>query len=352
MAAWTATYVSMALENEEQRVPVFEVIQQIMTENPFSDLRVGRGWRMHTTKTGCNSMKPKSVHLRVVKTLNQLTNMMNEIEQRAKGPQGYRFPPQSYIDGSESPIIYLAFDPEFLQLTNQTALGIAEPKGGSVKWIDAEPAWLNHFSFIPFDKNGTEFAPMFSLSSWPGYGWAVDMVYVSKDEDRRGGRQPLCTEFPTKADRRTAPMRPNGPEVQRLRRMFTDKNKRYFGFAIANDMKFFRALFGIQFVQTPEEAGITAQNPQGHRWAMPYIDVQLLSVGTWPFKIAGYNVQSNMTGNDLPGLAPTAIACGSMENTFKQLSAIFVKVLELAKGGEVRDTDRRFLQFFRDMQTA
>ncbi len=81
MAAWTATYMLMALENEEQRVPVYEVIQQIMTENPFSDLRVGRGWRMHTTKTGCNAMKPRSIHLRVVKTLDQLNNMLNEIEE-------------------------------------------------------------------------------------------------------------------------------------------------------------------------------------------------------------------------------------------------------------------------------
>ncbi len=64
--------------------------------------------------------------------------------------------------------MYLAFDPEFLQLTNQTALGIREPRGGKVKWIDADIAWLNKFSFIPHDKDANEFAPMFSLSSWMG----------------------------------------------------------------------------------------------------------------------------------------------------------------------------------------
>ncbi len=31
----------------------------------------------------------------------------------------------------------------------------------------------------------------------------------------------------------------------------------------------------------------------------------------------------------------TRMACGSMENTYKQLGAIFVKTLELAKGGPV-----------------
>ncbi len=61
-------------------------------------------------------MKPKNVHLRVVKTLNELTNMMNDIEARVKGRQGYRLPPQSYVDGSESPVIYLAFDPNFSSL--------------------------------------------------------------------------------------------------------------------------------------------------------------------------------------------------------------------------------------------
>ncbi len=145
-------------------------------------------------------------------------------------------------------------------------------------------------------------------------------------------------------------MRLNEPEIQRLKRMFTDKNKRYLGFAISNDMKFFEALLGIRFIQTPKEARITPQNLQGHNWAMPYIDVQLMCLGTWPFKIASYNAQ--MSSNDLPGLAPTAIACGSMENTYKQLSAIFLKVLELAKGGPVRDTDHRFLQFYKETETA
>ncbi len=145
-------------------------------------------------------------------------------------------------------------------------------------------------------------------------------------------------------------MRPNGPEVQQLKRMFTDKNKRYHGFAISNDMKFFEALLGIRFVQTPAEARITPQNLQGHNWAMPYINVQLMCLNTWPFKIAGYNTQTG--ANNLPGLAPTVVACGSMENTYKQLSAIFLKTLELAKGCPVRDMDQRFLQFFRDMETT
>ncbi len=77
--------------------------------------------------------------MNVVKTLNELTNMMNYIEARAKGLQGYRLPPQSFEHGLQSPVTYLALDPEFLQLTNQTALGAVDPKGGNVKWIDASP---------------------------------------------------------------------------------------------------------------------------------------------------------------------------------------------------------------------
>ncbi len=133
---------------------------------------------MHTTKTSYNSMKPKNVHMRVVKTLAKLNNMMNDIEARAKGPQGYRLPLQSYIDGSELPVIYLAFDPKFLQLTNQTATGLHEPKGGKVNWIDASPQWLNQFSFIPHNKDLNEYALMFSLSTWMGPSWTVDLVSV------------------------------------------------------------------------------------------------------------------------------------------------------------------------------
>ncbi len=42
--------------------------------------------------------------------------------------------------------------------------------------------------------------------------------------------------------------------------MFTYKNKRYLRFAITNDMMYFEALLGIKFVQTPAEAGITAES--------------------------------------------------------------------------------------------
>ncbi len=128
-------------------------------------------------------MKLKNIHMRVVKTLNELTNMMNDIKARVKGPQGYRLPPQSYIDGSELPVIYLAFDPKFLQLTNQTAKGLQELKGGKVNWIDASPEWLNQFSFILYNKNLNEYAPMFSLSTQMGPSWLVDLVSISKDED-------------------------------------------------------------------------------------------------------------------------------------------------------------------------
>ncbi len=82
------------------------------------------------------------------------------------------------------------------------------------------------------------------------------------------------------------PMRLNRPEIQRLKRVFTDKNKRYLGFAISNNMMYFEALLGSRFVQTPAEAGITTQNLQGHLWAMPYIDVQLLCLKTSMMKTA------------------------------------------------------------------
>ncbi len=128
-------------------------------------------------------------------------------------------------------------------------------------------------------------------------------------------------------------MRPNGLEMQQLRAMFTDKTKRYLRFTISNDMEHFEALLGIKLIQTPAEAGITAQNLQGYLWAMPYIDVQLLAMKTWPSKIAGYDAMPGI--NDLPRLASITLACGSMENTYKQLGAIFIKTLELAKGGTV-----------------
>ncbi len=98
-------------------------------------------------------------------------------------------PLQSFVDGSESPVIYLAFDPEFLQLTNQTALGIPKPLGGTVKWIDASPEWLNKFSCIPHDKDSNEFAPMFSLATWMGLaGQSIWSLFLRMKIKRKTGR--------------------------------------------------------------------------------------------------------------------------------------------------------------------
>ncbi len=132
--------------------------------------------------------------------------------------------------------------------------------------------------------------------------------------------------------------------------MFTDKTKIYLRFAISNDMKYLEVLLGIKFVQTPEEAGISAQNLQDFPYAMPYLDVPLLALKTWPSKIAGYDTMTRI--NDLPGLALIALACGSMENTYKQLGAILVKTIELAKGGTVRGTDTHLLEFYEETQSA
>ncbi len=60
-----------------------------------------------------------------------------------------------------------------------------------MKWIDAEEVWLNKFSFIPYDKECHEFTPMFSLATWVGVGWTVNLVCVSQDEDRRELTTPL-----------------------------------------------------------------------------------------------------------------------------------------------------------------
>ncbi len=41
MISWTASYVSTALENEEQRVPIYKVLADVMTEDPLSDPHIG-----------------------------------------------------------------------------------------------------------------------------------------------------------------------------------------------------------------------------------------------------------------------------------------------------------------------
>ncbi len=56
--------------------------------------------------------------------------------------------------------------------------------------------------------------------------------------------------------------------------------------------------------------------------------------------------------SDLPGLAATAIACRSMENTYKRLGAILVTVVGQAGKGQVQDTDQALLAIYESIKNV
>ncbi len=107
---------------------------------------------------------------------------------------------------------------------------------------------------------------------------------------------------------------------------------------------------GIRIVETRREAGITDANPNGHPDAMTYIDMQLVVHKTWAEYLAGYNVMKN--DNNMPGPAATAIACGSMENMYRQLVGILVTVTEQAGTGPVQNMDESLLDLYQETRSV
>ncbi len=136
--------------------------------------------------------------------------------------------------------------------------------------------------------------------------------------------------------------------------LFTQKEKyQFIGFSGSNDKKAFEALTGIQMVETRNDAGITAARPQGRSRTAAYMDMQLVANGTWVSELAGYNqMSSGMSKGDknaVPGLVSAALACGSMENTYKKVAVIFVTAIDKAgKGKPVLNTDPNLLALFED----
>ncbi len=126
----------------------------------------------------------------------------------------------------------------------------------------------------------------------------------------------------------------------------TNQDLRFVGFAGSNDRKHFYNLTGITLVETRRDACITEVNPNGDPNAMAYLDMQLVVHKTWAEELAGYNVMKR--DDNMPGLAAAAIACGSTENTFKQLAGILVTVIEEAGTGPVRGMDELLLDLFEE----
>ncbi len=136
MICWTASYVSTALENEQQRIPAYEVLADGQTEDPLSDPQIGRAWRMFTIRNAFNPMNPVCTQMFVVNDVDSMERMLDEIESMGQGLEGFKLPPQSFGDELDSQVVYLAWDPEFHDWTNLMA-GEEFPVQAPIKWINA-----------------------------------------------------------------------------------------------------------------------------------------------------------------------------------------------------------------------
>ncbi len=142
MICWTASYISTALENEQQRIPAYEVLADQTTVDPLSDPRISRAWRMFTIRNAFDAMNPGMTQMVIVHDTESMEKMLNEIERYGQGLEGFKLPPQPFEDGDESPVVYLAWDPEhqpIVSLWNSDYHPVFSP----VKWIDARYACLD-----------------------------------------------------------------------------------------------------------------------------------------------------------------------------------------------------------------
>ncbi len=138
MIAWMASYASTALEKEDQRVPVHQVLEDVMIEDPLSDPCIGRAWHMYVLKTAYNLMNPDNTQMQIVDTELKMNQMLDEIR--------FKLPPQSFGYEPNSQVIYLAWDPEFHEWTNLLAKGVRYLLGTPVRWIEAAYGAINYFS--------------------------------------------------------------------------------------------------------------------------------------------------------------------------------------------------------------
>ncbi len=144
-------------------------------------------------------------------------------------------------------------------------------------------------------------------------------------------------------------MGPSALIVTRLWNLFLRKDKvRFVRFCGENDKITFRDLCGITMVETRKEAGVTANNPSGNNNTAAYIDIQRVVKGTWISELSGFiEMNRGMAQRDphaMPGLAASALACGSMENSYREVAKVLVSTIDKAgRGKVVRNTDQSLL---------
>ncbi len=135
MASWTASYVSMALDDVNERVKELEGLKSSMKEDPLDDPQIGHAWRMYVLRACFNPMNLDNVLMEIVDTVPKLQQFLAKVEVKGKGHRGFQLPPENE-DGTETPRMYIAFDPEFQGFNHLMVLG-QTVEGRTVKWHDA-----------------------------------------------------------------------------------------------------------------------------------------------------------------------------------------------------------------------
>ncbi len=166
--------------------------------------------------------------MEIVDTVPKLQQFLAKVEMIGKGHRGFQLPPENE-DGTETPRMYLTFDPEFEDFNCLAALGQTVEKGRTVKWHDAAPGLINYCSYVPANAGANKFMPMWSLVLWDGTGWIFDYICICRDHAERNNVSLITICYLNPFVLKAAPQEPMGGVFDQLWAFFRDKRK-YFSF--------------------------------------------------------------------------------------------------------------------------
>ncbi len=120
-------------------------------------------------------------------------------------------------------------------------------KKGSCTWLTMSEDFRDYLSWIPYLKDRSHYSLIIFLATWYGVVYIIDFIEIAIEDENQERTSSIKDLYATKEELQNAEARPNGPGVQKFKKVMKSKKFRYLIWERANNTSAFVNTFGIWY---------------------------------------------------------------------------------------------------------
>ncbi len=124
-----------------------------------------------------------------------MNQVLQEIESRGQGFNGYKFPAQDFASPDFANITYLGLEQTIWVLDKRMCQGI--DASGICKWIEMADRLRDFLSWIPCFKDHSHYSPIIFLATWYGVVYIIDFISIAMNMEVEEGWRSISAAYPT-----------------------------------------------------------------------------------------------------------------------------------------------------------